>query len=85
MLPEDIISWCFEDGRELYDCDYKEYTSYGVVCGYFITFISSYGRPYYEYMIEIKLKSDMLTNYIDDITNSISIEYDSSLSDLIYK
>ncbi len=85
MLPENIISWCFEDGRELYDCDYKEYTSYGVVCGYFITFISSNGRPYYEYQIETKLKSELFANYIEDITKNISIEYDSELSNLIYK
>ena len=85
VLPQNVIDWCFEDGRKLYDCGYQKYESYGVVCGYFITFISSYGRPYYEYIIETKLKSDMLSDYIEDITKNLKPEYDNTLSNLIYK
>ena len=84
-LPQNVIDWCFEDDRKLYDCDYQKYESYGVVCGYFITFISSYGRPYYEYIIETNLKSKMLSDYIEDITKNLTLEYDSSLSSLIFK
>ena len=84
-LPQNVIDWCFEDGRKLYDCDYKEYESYGVVCGYFVTFISSHGRPYYEYVIETKLKSNMFSDYIENTTKNLSPEYDSTLSSLIYK
>ncbi len=84
-LPQNVIDWCFEDERKLYDCGYQKYESYGVVCGYFITFISSYGRPYYEYVIETKLKSNMLSEYIEDITKNLTPEYDNTLSTLIYK
>lgn len=85
MLPPDVISWCFEEDRELFDCDFHEYESYGVVCGYFITFISSHGRPYYEYVIETKLKGDKLSDFIENITRDIKVEYDSTAIDSIYK
>ncbi len=84
-LPQNVIDWCFEEGRGLYDCGYQEYESYGVVCGYFVTFISSYGRPYYEYVIETTLKSTMLADYIENSTENLGIEYDSSMLSLIYK
>ncbi len=83
-LPQNVVSWLFEDGRKLYDCGYQEYTNYGVVCGYFVTFVSSHGEPYYQYIIKSNLKTEMLSDYIKDKTESIQINYNSELTSLIY-
>ncbi len=84
-FPSNVVSWCFEDGRKLYDCGYQEYTSYGVICGYFITFISSYGEPYYQYMIDSSLRSEKLANYVKDILKTSSIEYAEEHMDSIFE
>ena len=83
-LPQNVVSWLFEDGRKLYDCGYQEYTNYGVVCGYFVTFVSSYGEPYYSYVIKSNLKTEMLSDYIKEKTENTEISYDSELTALIY-
>ncbi len=84
-FPQNMVSWCFEDGRQLYDCGYVDYTSYGVVCGYFITFISSYGEVYYEYMIDGTLRGEKLSDYAKKQLDELNVEYKSEYVDSIYK
>lgn len=84
-LPENVVSWAFEDGRNLYDCGYQEYSNYGVVCGYFVTFVSSHGEPYHEYIIKSNLRTEMLSDYIKSLTESVSVDYNAEMAAAIYK
>ncbi len=84
-LPVDVASWCYEDGRAVGDVTYMQYQYASITTGYFVVYLDSYGMPYWKYLTLTYMKSKRMNELIELWIDDLTMEYNESMLDYLFK
>lgn len=84
-LPVDVASWCYEDGRAVGDATYMQYQYASITTGYFVVYLDSYGLPYWKYVTLTYMKNKQMNELIELWIDALTMEYNDSMLDYLFK
>ncbi len=84
-LTTDISNWCFDANTKVGDVMTAKYTYNGIVTGYFVVYLDSFGDTMWRYNIIKSMRNSKMSEFVEQWLDELVINYDDNKTDTIYK